>query len=252
MHIINAQKVFTREQLERVMHPVVLCDAFKILRFDTTEINAGIISEDEPPQTFIFRCRNISDRRIAITRINTTCGCTEAYIDHPVMQPGDEACIKVEFNPFGHPGKSQLRAFLYSDISESQPIAILILNTEVTPSAKLWKDYRYTIGPLKLRNVVADLGKIFIDKPKSIKIACANSGSKPLCITQVKDSLPEFISLYTEPSILAPSEEGMLVIEYNGTYPVGLDGISSYEVILDGIDLPSSQRTISVSIELVK
>lgn len=252
VHPSGAQKVFTREQLDRVMHPALLPGASTYIRIDTAEISSGIISEDDSTRAFTFRCTNTSDRRIAITRISTTCGCTEARTDRDVLQPGDEARITLLFSPFGHPGKSFLRAFVYTDISESEPIAVLTVNTEVTPSSRLWKDYRYTIGPLKLRSMSADLGRIRVGKPKILKIACANSGSRPLRITPAAGFLPDHIRLYTIPSTLAPSEEGALVIEYSGATPAGAPGKHNHKVLLDGLDLRPSGRMITVSLELTK
>lgn len=249
---IIAQKVYTRDELERVMNPSVLEKADLLLRFDSTEINAGVISEDDKPITFSFRCRNVSGKRVVITRINTTCGCTDAQVDNLVIQPGGEANIKVVFNPFGHPGKAFLRTFVYSDFSEKEPIAALTVNAEVKPSEKLWKDYRYTLGTLKLRNITADLRQVEIGKKKSLKIACANSGSRPLKVAPMNGFLPDFISLRTEPEILSPSEEGVLVIEYNGKMPKEISGKKNYKVILDGLDVRPSQRTITVSLEFMK
>lgn len=233
------------------MNPSTLKQAKSLLAFDSTEINAGVMSEDDKPLTFSFNCKNISKRDIVITKVTTTCGCTAAEVDNPVLKPDDTAEIQVTFNPFGHPGKAFLKTFVYSDVSEKEPIAVLTINGEVTPSDKLWKDYRYTMGKLKLRSRVVRFNRVNRNDIKSEKIACANSGSRPLKVGAVKGFIPPFMILKTEPEVLAPSEEGFLVIEINGNIPDDVIGKKNYKVILDGLDVRPSERTLDVSLELV-
>lgn len=248
---VLAQKVYTREELEKVLNPSLLGKAETLLEFDSTEINAGVMSEDDEPLTFSFNCKNVSKKQIAISKINTTCGCTVAEVENPVLEPGDKTVIKVVFNPFGHPGKAFLRTFVYSAFSEKEPVAILTVNGEVAPSGKLWKDYRYTMGALKLRNKTIDFGSVDNGDVKSERIACANSGSRPLKVTVVKGFIPSFIDVRTEPAVLAPSEEGVLIVELKGDIPSSLSGKKKYKVILDGPDVRPSERTIEVSLEIV-
>lgn len=245
------QKVYTKDELDSIMNPRLLAGNKDLLRFDAVEINAGIMSEDDKPLSFSFKCRNVSDRQIVITKISTTCGCTEAKINNPVVKPGDDAEILLVFNPFGHPGKAFLRAFVYSDLSEKTPVAVLTVNGEVTPSVKLWKDYRVTMGELKLRSKTFNFGRVRNGSRRLEKIACANSGSKPLKVTAMKGFLPDFMSLRTEPQVLEPSEEGYLVIELTGNTPDKTIGNKTYKVLLDGLHARPSERMIDVKLEFV-
>lgn len=246
-----SQKLLTREELDGLMNPSTLSESEKMLKFDSTEINAGIMSEDDSPLSFSFKCKNISNRQIVITRISTTCGCTDAKISTPVIEPGKDAEILLVFNPFGHPGKAFLRAFVYSSISEKTPIAVLTVNGEVTPSVKLWKDYKFTMGTLKLRNKIFNVGAVKQGTKRIERIACANSGSKPLKISAMKGFAPEFILLRTEPQVLEPSEEGYLILEIKGNVPENLSGKKTFKVLLDGLDIRPFERMIEVNMEIV-
>ena len=144
-----------------------------------------------------------------------------------------------------------MRAFVYSDLSEKTPVAVLTVNGEVTPSVKLWKDYRVTMGELKLRSKTFNFGRVRNGSRRLEKIACANSGSKPLKVTAMKGFLPDFMSLRTEPQVLEPSEEGYLVIELTGNTPDKTIGNKTYKVLLDGLHVRPSERMIDVKLEFV-
>ena len=245
-----AQK-YARKEFDKVLNPSLLAGADSILRFDNTVISAGTMSEDDEPGSFCFKCRNTGTRSVVVTKIATTCGCTEAKINMPVIEPGGEAEVTLVFNPFGHPGKAYLRAFVYSDLSEKLPIAVLTVNGEVTPSAKLWKDYRFTMGDLKLRSATFNLGKVRIGSKRKERVACANSGSKPLKVTAMDGFLPSFMSLRTEPEVLEPSEEGYLILELKENVPDGIIGKKTYKVLLDGLRTRPSERMIDVNLEFV-
>lgn len=252
VHFAYAQKVYSKEEIDAIMNPPVLENAGRLLEFENLHIDSEELSEDDKPVEFIFKCRNISNDRIAITRITTSCGCTEAVVGNPVIKPGESTEFKVVFNPFGHPGSNLLKVFVYSSLSENNPLAVLTVNVDVTPSVALWKDYRYSMGKLRLRNRTVDMGVVHNGKRRSVRLACANAGSKPLKISAMKGFIPDFLALRTEPEVMQPSEEGFLILEFNGNIPDGISGKRNYRIILDGLDVKPSDRSLYVSLEVVK
>jgi Tfp pilus assembly protein PilX len=86
---LMAQKVFSQKELDAVLNPVLMEHAEEMLRFEHMEINAGTLSEDDKPQVFTFTCTNVGKQKIVVTKISTTCGCTNAHIDSPVINPGE-------------------------------------------------------------------------------------------------------------------------------------------------------------------
>jgi hypothetical protein len=77
-----------------------------------------------------------------------------------VINPGEKAVIQLTYNPFGQPGTIYTRAFVYVSISEKKPIAALTISGKVTPSSALWRDYRYTMGHLKIRAKTINMGTV--------------------------------------------------------------------------------------------
>lgn len=250
-HALCAQKFFTREQLEAVLNPPLLQDAGNILRFDSLSVHAGTLSEDDAPVTYVFTCRNISGKQVEVTRIKTTCGCTDAAIGKTLLEPGDGTDIRVTFNPFGHPGKLFTRAFVYVSLSEKEPVASLAVVGEVQPSSALWKNYRFAMGNLRVVRKDVDFGRIKEGVVRTEKIACANSGSRPLTVKAVGGFLPGYLSVRTEPETLEASEEGFLLIEVDGEKLSGEKGGERHlNVLLDGIFASPSERTLRVSLEI--
>lgn len=248
--LLSAQKVFTRQELEAVLNPALVENAQSMLRFEQVEINAGILSEDDKPQVYAFACTNVSNRKIVITKISTTCGCTDAHIDCPVINPGEKAVVSVTYNPFGQPGKIYTRAFVYADISEKQPVASLSIVGQVTPSKALWKDYKYVMGDLKVRTKTVNFGVVNPGMHRVEKIACVNAGSRELKIRAMKEFLPEFIRMKTEPEVLEPGQEGYLIFELIGGEITGSKTKRVFNVLLEGVSALPSDRIIKINIEI--
>lgn len=247
---MQAQKVFTQEELDAVLHPALIDCAEEILRFERVEINAGTLSEDDKPQVFTFTCTNVWKKKLVVKRIKTTCGCTGASIDHPVIAPGEKAVVRMTYNPFGQPGKIYTRAFIYADLSDEKPVAALTLLGRVTPSSALWKDYKYAMGSLKIRARVINLGVVHPSMHRLEKIACANAGNKELRISAAEGFLPAFLKLRTEPEELEAGQEGFLVVELDGKKLPEEKGKKQFSVLLEGLSVRPSDRTIKISVEI--
>lgn len=248
--LLRAQKVFTQEELDAVLHPSLVECAEEILRFNQTEINAGILSEDDKPQVFTFTCKNVGKQKLVVTEIKTTCGCTSASVSHPMIAPGEKAVIHMTYNPFGQPGRIYTRAFIYTNLSEEKPVAALTLVGRVTPSSALWRDYKYAMGSLRVRAKVINLGIVNSSMHRLEKIACANAGSKELKVSAVKGFLPDFLKLRTEPEVLEAGQEGFLVVEMDGKKLPEEKGKKQLNVLLEGLSIRPSERTIRIRLEI--
>lgn len=244
---LKAQKIVSNEDFEKVYSPDILSGADSLLVFNRKSIDLGIISEDDSPAEHTFCCYNKSQSRIVVTKLSSSCGCTKVEIDNPILEPGDKTEIKVTYNPFGRPGTILTNVLVYTDISQKYPIATLKLTGKVTPSAALWKSYRYTIGELKLRRKEIDFGYVKRGQKRLERIACANAGSAPLKVTADKIVLPEFVSVYTEPEILQSSEEGSLIIAIDGEkLPEGKRGTGKIKILLNGLSASPIERMLTI------
>lgn len=62
-----------------------------------TEHNFGVLEQDEP-DTYIFRFKNISKDTLLIDNVRTTCGCTASdWTEAPIL-PNHVSEIKIEYD----------------------------------------------------------------------------------------------------------------------------------------------------------
>ena len=76
---------------------------------------------------------------------------------------------------------------------------------------------------------------------------CMNAGDVPLAIGADAGLLPPFLSLKCEPEVIPPGGEADIVVAFDPE-AVPMRMLSVIPVVLTGMDLPPSQRTIRVEI----
>lgn len=148
------------------------------MRFERTLIDAGHIGEDDLPPVYTFRWRNTGGKPLVVTRVQTTCGCAAASWDKKPVAPGGEGAVTVTYRPKGHPGVFDRRIFVYTQLSDKEPTAILSLRGAVTASVRTDDDYPHAMGALRLKQRTVRFGRT--DKVQSERIECLNAGEKPL------------------------------------------------------------------------
>lgn len=251
---VVAQEIPTTSQLMAVMNPRMVSGADSILQFEENEHSIGELSEDSKPVSHVFVGQNVSKHRVVIAKLRTTCNCTIATLGKKSLEPGDTTWIQVTFNPADQPGKLYTRVFVYADVESAMPLAALSLTGSVIPSASLWKDYRYSMGALRLRRKTVDFNNVSPGQRRSERIPCANAGSLPLHIRPVKAFVPDYIDIRTDPETLEPSQTGELVVTLNADkLSLPKDGKPIVKhVILDGLRIRPSERTLHVSVSGTK
>ena len=248
--VVKAQKLLKDEESFKVKSPEIMAGADTLLLFDKTSVEVGTISEDDKPSVYTFFCKNVGNGMVVVTRMSSSCGCTKAEIDKPLMFPDDKAKITLEYNPFGRPGTLYSRVLVYTDKSEELPVVSLNLNGKVTPSAKLWKSYRFTMGQLKLRRKTVDFGLIKNGQKRVEKIACANAGATDIKVMAETINLPDYVSVRTEPTVLKPSEEGYILIYVDGSkLPDSTGEEKVLKVLLKGVSCLPTERMLTVSLQ---
>lgn len=104
----------------------------------------------------VFKVRNSGGAALNIARVQTSCGCTAAVLDHQFLKPGEETRLKVTFDPRGRHGAQTRTIWIHSndpktpqkqiviqaDIAEAMPQAAALGGapmsaTAVTASATL-------------------------------------------------------------------------------------------------------------------
>lgn len=232
-----------RERLDSLANPAT-APGGEAMRFDATRIETGDMAEETAPRTYTYRWRNAGDRPLVITRIETTCGCAKAGYDKHPVRAGERGEVKVTYHPKGHPGDFRRKIFVYTQLSDKQPTAILELTGHVTAAVLPTHDYAHAMGALLLKQRTVRLTGTQI---QTERIECLNAGKEALKLTADAKLLPEYLVFECDPETLEPGKTGDLVIRFDpAKAPQKLP--AWVPVMLEGITLPPSQRTLRVEI----
>lgn len=237
-------RIIPRAKLDSVAHPAT-AEGSRAMRFERTQIETGRIGEDDAPSRYEFKWHNDGTAPLVITRVATTCGCAVATYDKQPVRAGGQGTVTVTYHPKGHPGSFYRRIFVYTQLSDKAPTAILELTGSVTASARTDDDYPYAMGVLRLKQQSV---RFTGDGVQVESIECLNTGDKALHLTCEKNLLPAGIGFTCEPAALAPGQTGDLVIRFDpAAAPQRLP--KQLPLILRGVDVPPSQRTLQIRFE---
>ena len=121
-------RIVDRAVIDSLANPQ-LADGSDAMRFERTAIDTGTIGENDEPPVYEYRYRNEGAEPIAVVRVTTSCGCTVARAVPAVVPAGGEGVIRVTYKPRGHIGRHMRRVFVYTQLSERRPTAVLTLET---------------------------------------------------------------------------------------------------------------------------
>lgn len=212
------------------------------LKFDKTYIKADPMSEDDGESLFTYSFENVGPDTLTITRLVSTCSCMSVVSHKKIIAPGDTTSIKLTYNPKGHPGRFERRAFVY--ISDDKvPTAVLRLAVDVDRGKDLSGQYPLSMGNIRLRRTEAS----FTKGVKGVeRFVLVNVSESPLALDVEKAMLPPCLTFRCEPDVLQPGQEGEIVIGYD---PSKGEGREKMFIMLSGTGVPPSQSSIIVTLK---
>ncbi len=217
----------------------------EVMHFEQRRIEAGVMAETEAPRSYTFRWRNEGEKPLVVTQVQTTCGCAQPTFSREPVVAGNEGEIVVTYHPKGHPGSFLRRIFVYTQLSDRYPTAVLELSGEVQSGGARRADYPCVMGPLRLKR-----DRVPLDPTTRAveRIEWLNSGTEPLTITADARLLPDYLQLRCEPATVAPGTTADLVIRFDPTQaPERLP--ERLPVLLEGIETPLGERTLMIVFE---
>lgn len=237
-------RIVPRAKLDSLAHPATAAGA-EAMRFERTQIDAGHIGEDDTPPSYTFKWHNAGTAPLVITRVQTTCGCAAATYGRQPVRAGSEGTVTVTYHPKGHPGSFDRRIFVYTQLSDKMPTAILHLTGTVIASELTDGDYPYAMGALRLKQQSVRLAP---ERLQSERIECLNTGGKAMRPRCDEHLLPPGITFRCEPATLAPGAKGDLVIGFDPAQATRRPPVQ-LPLILEGPDVPPSGRTLQIRFE---
>lgn len=245
MSVAQENRFMSRQALDSLMSPQVMPNGDDVLRFEALMQDFGVIYEDGSPLAVEYRFVNVSSKPVVITKVTTNCGCTVAEIGDSLLSPGEKGIIRVKFNPRRRSGTVDTNSFVYTSLSSKEPVARLTLLGNVIDNDE-WNHLPCRMGALKLKRKDVAFEPVKAGTKPQQCIPCANVGTVPLLLSSVV--LPAFVSFRTEPSEIAPGEEGDIIITIDGD-KLPPDAPGSFKVVVDGVKCRISDRTLNVKLE---
>ena len=229
------------EFIDSLANPVTDSSGASML-FDSRCIDLGTIKEDGGAVSCRFRWKNAGKDTVTVVRIVTTCACAAPSYSSLPVAPGDTSGFVVKYYPKGHPGRIGRRIMVYTDRSGVRPACILELTGRVEPAVLPTWEYPVAFGPLLLRRK-----EVRIDggKPQVERIMCLNAGKEPLTVAADENLLPPGFTVWCEPETVEAGGKADLYVRFRPEHASGRLP-AKIPVILTGIPLPPSQRTITV------
>lgn len=201
----------SRSRLDSLANPP-MAEGREAMAFERTTVTAEPLEEDGGAKSYIFSWRNEGRTPLVITRVRSTCGCAVAAYDREPVAAGAKGTVTVTYHPKGHPGAFRQRIFLYTQLDDTRPTAILTLAGEVIPSTRPTYAYPHAKGSLLLKH---DEVAFAASRRGVESIECLNGGDDTLRISVDTLLLPPCVRAEFVPAVLAPGGVGELTVRFD-------------------------------------
>lgn len=181
------------------------------ITFDKLTHDYGTFSEDSDLKICIFKFTNHQKTPIAISHVQSSCGCAVPQYTKKAIPTGESAEIKIAYNPQGRPGRFN-RSIIVSFSGQNEKIHLYVKGIVTQGIERKNKAYPYVIGDLQLRTTSLKLNPMQVTQQRSIMVI--NSGKSPMQ-TVIHSSIPS-VSAKLLPATLQPNQKGEIQITHKG------------------------------------
>ena len=174
------------------------------------EVDCGRVGF-ESPVTAVFELRNKGNRKLHISDVRVSCGCTQ--VDYPRTDIAGGATFQVKLTydaqQMGHFVKT---AAIYSNGSET-PVYLKMTGVVLEDVQDFTGSYPYQIGDLRIDKTDLEFDDVNRGDHPVIEIHVANVGTRLLRPNLMH--LPSYLTATMSPSQLAPGRSGKLTVTLN-------------------------------------
>ncbi|MDR1981025.1 MAG: DUF1573 domain-containing protein [Tannerellaceae bacterium] len=179
---------------------------------DMQTYDFGVVQENEGVVSHVFHITNTGTDPLVITRITTSCGCTQPEWTKTPIEPGMTGEITIRYNPKGRPGPFHKQVSVFSN-AKNGSLTLYVQGAVTSKPAAPVIRYPYTIGGLKLQTKSLLYAAIRPDEALSEKIAIKNESETSLVIRA--GSIPHYLIAEVRPTTLEPGETGEITCLLN-------------------------------------
>lgn len=234
-------KIIPKSKLDSVANPRTVVNA-KMRFVDGNRFSVGTINEEADAWQHSVKWNNDRVEAIAITSVKSSCSCLKAEVVDKVVKAGSIGEIKLTYNPKGHMGAFEQRVYIYTNLSQSVPTAVLYVEGRVVASASHASEYPYHRGMLRLRQ---DTLQVASGREQTLRVACFNAGMRAMRLREDTLLSSRGVTMRSEPEVLAGGAEGDLIITYRPTKEAKEQSLRLY---IMGLTLPPRERMILLNV----
>ena len=184
------------------------------ISFNETAHDFGKFKEADGKVTYKFEFVNTGGADLIIQNVTASCGCTAPRWTREPVPPGAKGYVAATYNPAGRPGS--FRKYV-TVISNSNPGSVrLTISGEVEAKPRtIEDDYRYAMGPLRLKSNHLAFGNMTNNTITAKKLEIINTSEESLVI--VFQRVPAHVVISMEPATLKPGQKGMISASYDAS-----------------------------------
>ena len=147
--------------------------------FDKVIHDFGDIMIADGPQKCTFVMKNVGDRPVAISRVVTSCGCTEpSWTEAPIM-PGKSGEISVVFSNDQGPYPFNKSVTVYVS-GLTKPVVLKVRGVAHNKAKSLSELFPSAYGPLGFRETWVSMGQIDQGLARSVEVEVANTSGRDI------------------------------------------------------------------------
>lgn len=245
-----AAQIYTvpAERLDSIANPALASDS-RLMEFASRKITAeGIKEGDRPVYEFVFV--NRWDRPLVIHRLSSSCGCAVPSCGKKVVASGESGAISVEYHPEGHPGRFCRRIFVYTNMADDCPSAMLELEVTVLPSQDRSGRFPVSMGKIRMK---AGCHTFRSDMKDIVELAFLNVSDSPVTPVPMAEMLPPYLKAWCDTPSVKPGEEGRLSISFDpeayGAFVSEYGPAKSLPLMLGGVGVSPKSASIVIDID---
>ena len=183
------------------------------LRFEHDVWDFGEIREVDGRVCHTFRATNQGAQPVVIERIYTSCGCTSTEYSKQPVRKGQQAEVKVCFDPAGRPGEFEKRVNVILNGGRRQTVTVRGV-VEGRPRT-VEDDYPYyMVRGLRVDNATFGMGTVQHGAAQSTIINYVNTSERTIR-PKVKYQLRSGVLRVAMPERIASGERGQITLTYD-------------------------------------
>lgn len=209
------------------------------IRFNEVVHDFGRIKEESNDVVHVFEFKNVSNHKIVITKVETSCGCTTPEWSRDSIVPGGTGYVKAFYNPEGKKGNFQ--KYMYVHINRPDYFTTLTIRGDVVPRPKpdyAKSTFKLDYGNLAFSENMANFGVVLNTEVKERTIHVFNYNDYPINIMSIGEK-PDFIEVYLKDSTIKAGDSINIVIRVIGKKMVKMgDDFNRISFVTDDLAFP--------------